>query len=108
VPAWRAFAVSLAFAAASAAFVRSEIALASCSATAARMWIVRRLACEKSTASNSTSAPQFTTNALDNDTRARSIANRVSPPAVANCPIAARIALSCSRSRSDALASKEA
>ncbi len=41
---------------ASAAFVRSEIAFASCSATAAIMWIVSRFACGKSTASNSTPA----------------------------------------------------
>ena len=43
-----------ALAAASAARVRSEIIFASCSAMAAMMWIVRRFACGKSTASNST------------------------------------------------------
>jgi hypothetical protein len=45
-----------AFALASAAFVRSEIAFALCSATAAIMLIVSRFACGKSTASNSTPA----------------------------------------------------
>ena len=34
--------------------MRSEIIIASCSAMAAMMWIVRRFACGKSTASNST------------------------------------------------------
>lgn len=43
-----------AFAAARAARVRSEIIFASCSAMAAMMWIVRRFAWGKSTASNST------------------------------------------------------
>jgi hypothetical protein len=43
-----------AFAAARAARVRPEIIFASCSAMAAMMWIVRRFACGKSTASNST------------------------------------------------------
>ena len=43
-----------ALAAESAARVRSEIIFASCSAMAAMMWIVRRFACGKSTASNST------------------------------------------------------
>jgi hypothetical protein len=43
-----------ALAAARADLVRSEIAFASCSATAARIWIVRRFACGKSTATDST------------------------------------------------------
>jgi hypothetical protein len=43
-----------ALAAARAALVRSEIASRSCSATAARMWIVSLLACGLSTAMNST------------------------------------------------------
>jgi hypothetical protein len=43
-----------AFAAARAARVRPEIIFASCSAMAAMMWIVRRFAWGKSTASNST------------------------------------------------------
>jgi hypothetical protein len=48
--------VPRAFAAPNAARVRSEIIRASCSATAARIWIVNRFADGKSTASNSTPA----------------------------------------------------
>jgi hypothetical protein len=47
-----------ALAAARASLVRSEIASRTCSATAARMWMVSLLACGLSTATNSTPTPR--------------------------------------------------
>jgi hypothetical protein len=69
-----------AFALASAAFVRSEIAFASCSATAAIMWIVSRFACAKSTASNSTPA------SISADTKATLWASRSSLAMISVAP----------------------